>query len=138
MANKDTLLVPGDEGVTISPVEILASKVKPTATGKGGVTGGLKNGLRVLIKAKPEKVTQVKEFLTGALPLVEAEADTLIWYAIAFPGTNQFGIVDFFPSDEGRNAHLAGKVAAALFANVDELLVGPPDVVKVDVLAAKV
>ena len=32
---------------------------------------------------------------------------------------------------------LAGRVATALFSSVDELLTGAPDVVKVDILAAK-
>lgn len=49
-----------------------------------------------------------------------------------------FGIVDFFPSEDARKAHLLGKVAEALFASVEELLAGPPDVVMVDVLAAKI
>jgi quinol monooxygenase YgiN len=76
--------------------------------------------------------------IQGALPLVDEEPLTPVWYAIFFPGTNTFGIVDFFTSEAGRNAHLTGKVAAALFASVDELLTGAPDVVKVDVLAAKI
>jgi quinol monooxygenase YgiN len=66
------------------------------------------------------------------------EPETPVWYAIRYPGTNKFGIVDFFSSEQGRNAHLTGKVAAALFASVDELLTGTPDLVKVDVVAAKV
>lgn len=76
--------------------------------------------------------------LQGALHLVEEEPLTPVWYAIYIPGTNTFGIVDFFASEAGRDAHLAGKVAAALFSSVDELLTGAPDVVKVDVLAAKI
>lgn len=63
---------------------------------------------------------------------------TSIWYAIEFTGTNQFGIVDLFPSEEGRDAHLSGKVAAALFASVEELFDGTPDVAKFELLAAKV
>lgn len=74
----------------------------------------------------------------GALPLVEAEAETLVWYALEFPGTNGFAIIDFFATEGGRNAHLQGKVAEALFANADALLASPPDVVKFDVVAAVV
>ena len=59
------------------------------------------------------------------------------WYAIEFPGTGVFGIVDFFPSKEGMDAHLQGKVAEALFANVDALLTQAPDVMPLEVLAAK-
>ncbi|KAF8951614.1 hypothetical protein BDZ97DRAFT_1909847 [Flammula alnicola] len=132
MANAPKLLSPAPE---IGELEVLASKVKASG---GGKTGGLSLGLRVIIEAKPEKVQTVKDFLIGALPIVEGEPETPVWYAIHFPGTNKFGIVDFFASEGGRAAHLAGKVAAALFASVDELLTGAPDVVMVDVLAAKV
>ena len=72
------------------------------------------------------------------MPLVEAEPLTPVWYAIEFPGKGTFGIVDFFPSKEGMDAHLKGKVAEALFANVDTLLTGAPDVMTLEVLAAKV
>ncbi|KAF8957603.1 hypothetical protein BDZ97DRAFT_1924482 [Flammula alnicola] len=132
MANAPKLLSPAPE---IGELEVLASKVKASG---GGKTGGLSLGLRVIIEAKSEKVQTVKDFLIGALPIVEEEPETPVWYAIHFPGTNKFGIVDFFASEGGREAHLVGKVAAALFASVDDLLTGAPDVVKVDVLAAKV
>ena len=36
-----------------------------------------------------------------------------------------------------RQAHLSGKVAAALMAKAPELLASPPSIEKVDVLAAK-
>lgn len=74
----------------------------------------------------------------GALPLVEAETETPVWYAIEFPGKNVFGIVDFFATQEGLDLHLKGQVAAALFANVDRLLEGTPDIVKLEVLAVKI
>jgi len=136
--NAARLLVP--EPVNIRQVEVLASKVeKVTVESDGGnLKAGLSVGLIVLIEAKPEKVQTVRDFLIGALPLVDEEPLTPVWYAIYFPGTNTFGIVDFFASEAGRDAHLTGKVAAALFASVDELLTGAPDVVKVDVLAAKI
>ena len=74
----------------------------------------------------------------GALPLVEAEPGTPVWYAIEFPGKNVFGIVDFFATQEGLDLHLKGKVAEALFANVDRLLEGAPEIVKLEVLAVKI
>ncbi|KAJ7598039.1 hypothetical protein C8J56DRAFT_883339 [Mycena floridula] len=131
MANADTLLSSPPD---IGSIDILASKV---VSGAAGLTAGLVNGIRVLIQAKPEKVDAVRQFLINALPIVEAEPETLVWYAIEYPEKGTFGIVDFFPSEDGRNAHIGGKVAAALFASVDELFTGPPDLVKLDVLAAK-
>ena len=78
-------------------------------------------------------------WLTGrqsALPLVEAEEETPLWYAIEFPGTNRFGIIDFFPSEAGRGLHLNGAVAKALFEKAEELLEGSPEVVMTEVLGA--
>ena len=69
------------------------------------------------------------------MPLVEAEPETLAWYAIEWPGTGKFGIVDFFPGKAGLDAHLNGKVAAALFANADAMLTQAPDVVTTEVIA---
>jgi len=132
-ANAARLLVPGP--VNIRQVEVLASKVEKVAATK---TTGLGVGLRVLIEAKPDKVQTVKDFLINALDLVNQEAETPVWYAIQFPESPKFGIIDFFANEAGRNAHLGGKVAAALFSCVDELLIGAPDVVKLNVLAAKI
>jgi quinol monooxygenase YgiN len=52
-------------------------------------------------------------------------------------GPTTFGIFDAFPDEAGRQAHLSGKVAAALMAKASELLAKPPVIEKVDVLAAK-
>jgi quinol monooxygenase YgiN len=94
-----------------------------------------KVGLLVRLEAKPGKEAEVESFLRGGLPIVEAEPDTTAWFAIRF-GPTTFGIFDAFPSDEGRQAHLSGRVAAALMAKAPELLAQPPAIEKVDVLAA--
>ena len=47
-----------------------------------------------------------------------------------------YGIFDVFPDDGGRDAHLNGKVAAALMENAGELY-GEPALEKLDVLASK-
>ena len=52
-------------------------------------------------------------------------------------GPTTFGIYDTFPDDQGREAHLAGQVAAALMQKAPELLASPPSIMKIDVLAAK-
>ncbi|KAF8901334.1 hypothetical protein CPB84DRAFT_1824689 [Gymnopilus junonius] len=115
--------------------EILAHKI--TKAGDG-LQSGLTTGLRVTFTAKPDKKEIVSKFVADALPLAEAEPGTVSWYAIHWPGTDKFGIVDFFASDEAREAHLAGPIAAALIASIDENLTGPPDIAKLEVLAAKV
>jgi quinol monooxygenase YgiN len=52
-------------------------------------------------------------------------------------GPNTFGIFDAFPDEEGREAHLSGRVAAALKQKAADLFSQPPEIQKVDVLAAK-
>ena len=86
--------------------------------------------------AKPGKEAEVEALLTSALTLANQEPLTVTWYAVKF-NENTFGIFDTFASDEGRDAHLNGQIAAALMAKADELLAEPPKIDKVDVLAAK-
>lgn len=93
-------------------------------------------GLLVRLEAKPGKESEVENFLKSALPLVDAEPETVAWFAIRF-GPSTFGIFDVFPNEAGRNAHIAGKVAEALFAKAGELLAQPPLIEKIDVLASK-
>ena len=93
-------------------------------------------GLFVRLEARPGKENDVASFLEGGLALVQAEPETITWYAIRL-GPSTFGIFDTFPDDSGRQAHLAGQVAAALMEKADELLSEPPSIERVDVLAAK-
>ncbi|KAF8632401.1 hypothetical protein AX17_004842 [Amanita inopinata Kibby_2008] len=120
----------------IGQVNILASK--EMKVGGEGLTAGLAVGLQVLLLAKHDQVPAVREFLKSARPLVEAEEGTPFWYAIEFPGTNSFAIIDFFPSEEAKKAHLNGKVAEALFSRADELLTSAPEVLETNVLAVNV
>jgi hypothetical protein len=48
-----------------------------------------------------------------------------------------FWIFDTFGSEDARQAHINGEIAAALMANPDELLAAPPEILPADVLAAK-
>jgi quinol monooxygenase YgiN len=93
-------------------------------------------GLLVRLAAKPGKELELERFLRSALPLVEDEPDTTVWFALKF-GPFSFGIFDAFPHDIARQAHLAGRVAAALMARAPDLLAAPPDIEQVDTLASK-
>ena len=93
-------------------------------------------GLLVRVEAKPGKEEEVGNFLRSALPLAQDEPATIVWFAIRL-GPSSFGIFDAFPNNEGRQAHLAGPIAAALMAKAPELLAQPPSIEKLDVLAAK-
>ena len=96
----------------------------------------VKKALSVRLVAKPGKEADVEAFLNGGLDLVNEEPLTVTWYAVKFDDST-FGIFDTFDGDEGRDAHLTGKVAEALMANAADLLAEPPDIKKVDILAAK-
>jgi quinol monooxygenase YgiN len=91
-------------------------------------------GLIVRLKAKQGKEPELADFLRSAVPLVQAEPATTAWFAVQIDGST-FAIVDAFPDQAGRQAHLDGAVAAALFGKADELLAEPPAVEQVDVLA---
>ena len=96
----------------------------------------VKTALYVQLEAKPGKEGDVEAFLNGGLPIVQDEPATIAWFALRM-GASTFGIFDAFPDEAGRQAHLTGRVAAALMAKAGELLAQPPSILKVDVLAAK-
>ena len=96
----------------------------------------VKVALFVKLEAKPGKEAAVENFLKNGLPIVMEEPATITWYGIKL-GPSTFGIFDTFPDDAGRQAHLTGRVAAALMANAAVLLAVPPSIEKVDILAAK-
>jgi quinol monooxygenase YgiN len=96
----------------------------------------VKVALFVRLEAKPGKEAEVAEFLRGGLAVVQAEPATTAWFGIRL-GPSTFGIFDAFPDESGRQAHLSGRVAAALMAKAPELLAEAPAIEKVDVLAAK-
>jgi quinol monooxygenase YgiN len=92
--------------------------------------------LFVRLEAKPGREADVENFLRDGLPIVQEEPSTIAWFGIRL-GPSTFGIFDAFPDEAGRQAHLSGRVAAALMAQAPELFAQPPTIEKVDVLAAK-
>jgi quinol monooxygenase YgiN len=96
----------------------------------------VKLALIAKLEAKTGKETEVENFLKSALPLVEEEPGTIAWFAIRM-GSSSFGIFDVFNDEAGRQAHLSGKVAAALMAKAADLFAKPPEIQKWDVLESK-
>ena len=96
----------------------------------------VKKGIFVKLVAKAGKEADVEAFLNSGLALVNDEPLTVTWYAVKF-SENTFGIFDTFDGEEGRDAHLNGKVAEALMANAAALLAESPNIQKIDILAAK-
>jgi len=96
----------------------------------------VKVGLFVRLEAKPGKEAEVVQFLKSGLGIVLEEPATVTWFALKLaPST--FGIFDAFADDKGRQAHLDGRVAAALKAKAADLFAKPPSIEKVEVLASK-
>ena len=96
----------------------------------------VKFGFLATLVAKPGQADALAAFLSGALPLAEAEDGTVTWYAFQIDGST-YGIFDTFDTPEARQAHIDGPIAAALMAHADELLAEPPSIKPIDVLAAK-
>src|SRR5678815_2394840 len=90
-----------------------------------------KFALYVPLQAKPGKEKEVSDFLRSAVPLVNAEAGTVSWFAIQ-EGPSSFAIFDTFDDEAGRDAHLNGKVAAALMekAKAGDLFAKAPEIYK--------
>ena len=95
-----------------------------------------KFALYVPLQAKPGKEKEVADFLRSAVPLVNAEPGTIAWFAIQ-EGPSSFAIFDTFDDEAGRDAHLNGKVAAALMEKAGELLEKTPEIHKLGILADK-
>ena len=96
----------------------------------------VKVGIWAQLEAKPGKENEVEKFLKSAQSLAELEADTISWYAIKM-GPGKYGIFDTFADESGRNAHLQGEIAKALFARAEELFAKAPDIAKPEILASK-
>jgi quinol monooxygenase YgiN len=96
----------------------------------------VKVALLARLEAKPGKEAAVESFLKSALPLANEETFTPVWFALKL-GPSTFGIFDAFADDTGRQAHLKGKIAAALMAKAGELLAEAPRIEQVELLAAK-
>jgi quinol monooxygenase YgiN len=96
----------------------------------------VKLGLVVRLHAKPGKEAEVEKFLADALPAVNAEEFTPVWFALR--GQNgHFYIVDAFKDETGREWHLGGSIAAALMHKAPDLFDEHPHIEKVDVIASK-
>lgn len=122
------MLVCDDTGVTSST----AGRWLPSS-------GMSTNTVALVVKlvAKSDTQEEVAQFLAGAVELANDEAGTAVWFALRSDATT-FWIVDAFPGDAERQAHLDGPIAAALMEHADRLLAQPPELNPADVLASKV
>ncbi|MEM9338101.1 MAG: hypothetical protein AAGA66_05190 [Bacteroidota bacterium] len=129
LANADDLLVDFEVSVSIQPVDLLATKLSK---------GDENKGLLVIMKAKEGKTSEVENFLLSGKKLVNDEPKTLSWYAIQI-NSDTYAIFDTFSEESGRDAHLNGKVAAALVENAPVILEGfdTQAIQMIDILTSK-
>jgi quinol monooxygenase YgiN len=92
--------------------------------------------LVVKLTAKDDTQDEVAAFLAGAVDLANQEAGTPVWLALRTDDST-FWVVDAFPGDAERQAHLDGPIAAALMENAGRLLASPPEINPAEVLASK-
>lgn len=129
LTNAANLLDSFETKTDIQPLNIIASNHK---------LGKQNKGLLVLMKAKKGKSEDVENFLNAGKQLVGDEPETLSWYAIKLDDVT-YAIFDTFTEDAGRDAHLTGKVAAALMENAPVILEGfeASAIQKIDILTSK-
>jgi quinol monooxygenase YgiN len=87
------------------------------------------------IEAQPDKADEVAAMLTAAVEKVEHEEATTVWLALRL-GPTSFAVIDAFPDEAGRQAHLRAN-ADVLARAAGELLAQPPSIERTDVIAAK-
>jgi protease I len=92
--------------------------------------------LFVRLEAKPGREQEVVNLLRGGLPMVEQEPATTSWYGMRL-GDSTFAIFDTFADDNGRRAHLAGRVAQELQQRGPDLFSRSPVIERIDVIACK-
>ncbi|WP_158802567.1 putative quinol monooxygenase [Acidisoma sp. L85] len=94
--------------------------------------------LYVPLQAKPGKENEIADFLRSAVALANAEPGTITGYAIQ-EGLSSFAIFDTFDDEAGRDAHLNGKVAAALMEKVKagDMFANTPEIHKLEIIADK-
>jgi quinol monooxygenase YgiN len=94
------------------------------------------SGLLTRLSARSDRDADVKQFLSSVLALSEQEPDTTASFAVRF-GRGEYGIIDIFPNEAARQAHLEGPVPAALEEQRTNLFDDDPHVQKLEVLADK-
>jgi len=93
-------------------------------------------GLLAILKAKSGKGDELGAFLKQGRELAAQEEGTVTWYAFRLDDTT-YGIFDTFENEEARQAHVNGKIPAALQDVGSDLLAEDADIRPIEVLAVK-
>ena len=96
----------------------------------------MKIGLLAHIEAKPEYADRIAVLLRDAAELAAKERYAVSWYSFRQDATT-FGVFDTFDDEHNRQAHLEGRIAAALASATETMLVSAPVFTPVDLLGVK-
>ena len=120
-ANADNLVAQGwEKGVVANITNSRVLSYKEPSENSVSAT----QATYIVLNAQVGKEQALEELLTGAASVIkQTEPETLLWAALKL-NHNTFGIFDTFADNNGREAHFAGKVAAALKDRADGLVVG--------------
>lgn len=91
----------------------------------------------VELKARPGKEAAVEAFLKQGAVMAMAEAGAISWYGLKEEEPGLYGVIDTFNDEVGRDAHLNGELAKALFAKAEELFSEAPKIHRLHVVAEK-
>ena len=97
----------------------------------------VKFGFYVELKAKPGMESEVEAFLAQGATMARTESGIVSWYAVKEEEPGLYGIIDTFNDEVGRDEHLKGDLATALFSKVDELFSEAPKVHRLHIIAQK-
>ena len=95
-----------------------------------------KIGLLITLTAKDGMQDELVQWIRNSLDEVMNEPGTLTWYAYQIDEST-FGIFDTFNDEVGRHAHINGKVTESIGKLSTKLLMKPPQVRQIDILAIK-
>lgn len=110
-------------------IDVLASKLPVVVPRRDD-----SKGLLLSFKARAGHDGEVEQFLRAARMYVAEESGTTAWFAVRFED-GDYGIVDMFPDNGARFAHLTGHVPRELAKHALSLLGSMPDIHMLNVLA---
>lgn len=120
-ANADSLIAKGwDKGIVANIKNPAVLSYKEPSKGSARAT----QATYILLNAQAGKEQALEALLTYAATVIEkTEPKTVLWASLKLDD-NTFAIFDTFTDESGRQAHFAGKVAAALKEQANSLVVG--------------
>lgn len=120
-ANSDSLVAEGwDKGVVANITNSTVLSYKEPSKNSTNAT----QATYIVLNAQAGKEQALEQLLTGAAQVIkQTEPKTLLWTSLKL-NNNTFGIFDTFIDEKGREAHFAGKVAAALKEQAGDLIIG--------------